>query len=99
MGFASEDGNLVRTRRNMKGTNMPKPKTIKLNKADRKEADRLQREVSIARWGVETANHLHYEAGERLWRMLWDLHPGLEDMQSTYFKGIITVGKPKENKP
>ncbi|MBC8391517.1 MAG: hypothetical protein H8E17_02980 [Deltaproteobacteria bacterium] len=70
---------------------MPKLKTIKLNKADRVEIDRLQRVERAARCGVQTAIGLHYEAGERLWQAIWRLYPELKGQPLTYHgKGVLT---------
>lgn len=69
---------------------MPKPKTIKLNKADTKEIDELQRRKTIAEYGVKTANKLHFEAGEWLWKALGDLYPEIINTEATYHKGVIT---------
>ena len=70
-------------------------KTIKLNKADRKEIDRLHRIESAMRCGVATAHMLHYEAGERLWTAIKKLYPELAEEKQTYFKGVLTY-TPKE---
>jgi len=70
---------------------MPKPKTIKLNKADRKEIDRLYRLQNVSRYGVETANQLHFEAGERLWKTIANLYPELGGKRATYDgSGVLT---------
>jgi len=75
---------------------MAKLKTIKLNKTDRLEIDRLHRLENIARYGVETANRLHWEAGEELWKAIKDLYPELKDEMLAYHgKGILTY-TPKE---
>ncbi len=74
---------------------MPKPKKIKLNKTDMEEVDILQRNVAIARQGVEIANGLHFEAGERLWHTLRELYPEVEGTNARYYAGVITY-TPKE---
>jgi len=74
---------------------MPKPKTIKLNKTDRIEIDRLHRIESAMRYGVETAHTLHFEAGERFWRAIRNLYPELAGEKMVYSKGVLTY-TPKE---
>jgi len=75
---------------------MPKPKTIKLNKADRKEIDRLHRLQNIARYGVETANRLHWEAGEELWKAIKELYPELAAAAMVYHGNGVLTYTPKE---
>ena len=69
---------------------MPKQKTNKLKAADRKEADNLQRGLAIAKFGVETAIRLHFEAGEVLWAKLKELYPEITGTNARYERGIIT---------
>ena len=76
---------------------MPKPKTIKLKAAEKKEADQIQRDITIARYGIETAQRLHFEAGERLWEYLRSIHPEIA-ANSVYHEGVITH-RSKREKP
>jgi len=66
-----------------------KQKTIKLKAAEKKEADRLNRNIAITRYGVETANNLHFEAGERLWEYLLQQYPILKVRKARYDRGVI----------
>jgi len=70
---------------------MAKPKTIKLKAAERKEADELQRNITIARYGIETSQKIHYEAQEKLWERLRGLYPELADKNAVYSKGTIVI--------
>jgi len=69
---------------------MPKPKIINLNKADRKEIDRLHRIEAVMRYGVETAHTLHFEAEERFWKAIRNLYPALIGEKMVYFNGVLT---------
>jgi len=75
---------------------MAKQKTIKLKAAERKEANELQRNITIARYGVETAQRIHYEAQEKLWERLRGLYPELADKNAVYSKGIIVIRERRE---
>jgi len=69
---------------------MVKQKTIKLKVADKQEAEDMQHNIIIAKFGVETAHRLHFEAGERLWVKLRALYPEIADTNARYGKGVIT---------
>ena len=74
---------------------MRKEKKIKLKVSERKEADRLQREITIAEYGIAISHRLAFEAGERLWKYLRMQYPQIS-RSSLYRKGILTY---KEKKP
>ena len=75
---------------------MAKQKTIKLKAAEHKEADELQRNITIARYGVETAQRIHYEVGEKLWERLRGMYPELADKNAVYSKGVIVIRERRE---
>ena len=75
---------------------MTKEKTIKLKVAERKEADELQRNITIARYGIETSQRIHYEAQEKLWERLRGLYPELADKNAVYSKGVIVIRERRE---
>jgi len=78
------------------GINMATPKTIKLNKTDAERMNKLWREITIARYGVATANQIHFEAGEYLWEELRALYPELlNNATAIYNDGVVTY-TPKE---
>ena len=68
---------------------MAKEKKIKLKVVERKEADRLHREITIAEHGIMVAQRIRFEAGERLWEYLRILHPEMPE-SALYNQGILT---------
>jgi len=67
-----------------------KPKTIKLKAVELKEANKLLRDATIAYHGIEVAQKIHFEVGERLWEMLRDMYPEVVDTKAKYNEGVIT---------
>ena len=79
---------------------MAKSKRIKLKVAERKEIDKLNRLIAVAKHGVETALSLHYEARERLWNAIWEMYPEVKVSEGHYKNGVLTyTPKSKEDKP
>ena len=68
---------------------MAKQKTIKLKAAERKEADALHRDITIADHGIAVAQRMSFEAGERLWEYLRVLYPNIP-RRARYIKGVLT---------
>ena len=77
---------------------MAKQKTIKLKVAEKKKAKELQRDITIARYGQETAQRIHFEAEERLWEYLRERYPDVAGTKAAYSNGVITY-TPKGEQP
>ena len=77
---------------------MQKQKNIKLKVAEKKKAEEYQREIAIAKMGQETAQRIHFEAGERLWEYLRERYPDVAGTKAAYSNGVITY-TPKGEQP
>ena len=74
---------------------MKKEKKIKLKVAERKEADALHQDITIARYGIEVSQRIYYESSEKLWERLRELYPELINRNAVYDKGIIVIREPE----
>jgi len=68
---------------------------IKLKAAERKEADALHRDITVADHGIIIAQRISFEAGERLWKYLRGLYPDLP-RSAQYMQGVLTYFEEEE---